>query len=186
MKAWTQAHLAWVKSAVRFDQAAQEATLLDYIHEVDHVAARIGRLEAAIDAAVQTAPARMRAVIEALQALRGIALGHGRHDRRGGRRALALCQAPTADGIQRGRCERAFERRADPARRHHESGQRPSPSRHRRSRLGLSTPTGGGRRPAEAPGDRQCRGERDRLEGAAPVARPVPSTHRREGNANSK
>ena len=74
MKAWTQAYLAWVKSAVRFDQAAQEATLLDYIHEVDHVAARIGRLEAAIDAAVHTAPARMRAVIEALQALRGIAL----------------------------------------------------------------------------------------------------------------
>ena len=74
MKAWTQAYLAWVKSAVHFDQAAQEATLLDYIHEVDHVAARIGRLEAAIDAAVHTAPARMRAVIEALQALRGIAL----------------------------------------------------------------------------------------------------------------
>jgi transposase len=74
MKAWTQAHLAWIKGAVHFDQAAQEATLLDYIHEVDHVAARIGRLEAAIDAAVDTAPARMRAVIEALQALRGIAL----------------------------------------------------------------------------------------------------------------
>jgi transposase len=74
MKAWTQAHLVWVKSAVRFDQAAQEATLVDYIHEVDHVAARIGRLEAAIDAAVQTAPARMRDVIDALQALRGIAL----------------------------------------------------------------------------------------------------------------
>jgi transposase len=74
MKAWTQAHRAWVKSAVRFDQAAQEATLLDDIHEVDHVAARIGRLEAAIEAAVQTAPARMRAVIDALQALRGIAL----------------------------------------------------------------------------------------------------------------
>jgi len=74
IKAWTQAHLAWVKRAVHFDQAAQEATLLDYIQEVDHVAARIVRLEAAIDAAVTTAPARMRAVIEALQALRGIAL----------------------------------------------------------------------------------------------------------------
>lgn len=73
MKAWTQAHIAWVKT-VHFDQAAQEATLLDYIHEVDHVAARLGRLEAAIDAAVETAPTRMRAVIEALQALRGVAL----------------------------------------------------------------------------------------------------------------
>jgi transposase len=47
---------------------------LDYLHEVDHVAARVERLEAAITVAVQTAPARMRAVIDALQALRGIAL----------------------------------------------------------------------------------------------------------------
>jgi transposase len=74
MKAWTHAHLAWVKSAVRFDQAAQEATLLDYIHEVDHVAGRIERLESAIDTAVTLAPLRMRAVIDALQSLRGIAL----------------------------------------------------------------------------------------------------------------
>src|SRR5215213_9877366 len=73
IKAWTQAYLAWVKRAVHFDQAAHEATLLDYIQEVDHVAARIERLEAAIDTAVTTAPAPMRAVIEALQALRGIA-----------------------------------------------------------------------------------------------------------------
>jgi transposase len=74
MKAWTQAHLAWVKCAVHFDHAAQEATLLDYIHEVDHVAARIERLESAINAAVNLAPPRMRAVIEALQSLRGVAL----------------------------------------------------------------------------------------------------------------
>jgi transposase len=74
MTAWTQRHLTWVKSAVHFEQAAQEATLLDYIHEVDHVAGRLERLECAIDHAVQTAPARMRAVIDALQALRGIAL----------------------------------------------------------------------------------------------------------------
>jgi transposase len=74
MKAWTQTHLAWVKSAVHFPHAAQEATLLDYLCEVDHVAERITRLERALDDAVKTAPVRMRAVIEALQALRGIAL----------------------------------------------------------------------------------------------------------------
>jgi transposase len=73
MKAWTQRHLTWVKSAVHFDQAAQEATLLDYIHEVDHATGRITRLERAIDDAVATAPPQMRAVIDALQALRGIA-----------------------------------------------------------------------------------------------------------------
>ena len=72
-KAWTQAHLTWVKRAVHFEYAAQEATLLDYLHEVDHVAGRIERLERAIDEAVKTAPVQMRAVIAALQALRGIA-----------------------------------------------------------------------------------------------------------------
>ena len=73
MTAWTQAHLTWIKT-VHFTHAAQEATLLDYLHEVEHMAERIDRLERAIDEAVKTAPARMRAVIEALQALRGIAL----------------------------------------------------------------------------------------------------------------
>jgi transposase len=73
MPAWTQRHLTWVKT-VHFAHAAQEATLLDYLHEVEHVAVRIARLEHAIDEAVKTAPERMRAVIEALQALRGIAL----------------------------------------------------------------------------------------------------------------
>lgn len=57
-----------------FEQPAQEATRLDYLHEVDHVADRIARLERAIDDAVKPAPPCMRAVIDALQALRGIAL----------------------------------------------------------------------------------------------------------------
>jgi transposase len=70
---WTQRHLTWVRQ-VQFEQPAQEATRLDYLHEVDHVADRLERLERAIDDAVKTAPARMRAVIEGLQALRGIAL----------------------------------------------------------------------------------------------------------------
>jgi transposase len=74
MKAWTQAHLAWVRRAVHFELAAQEATLGDYLHEVEHAAARIGRLEAAITCAVEAAPGRMRAVIAALQALRGVAV----------------------------------------------------------------------------------------------------------------
>lgn len=72
MNPWTQTHLTWVKT-VHFDQAAQEVTLVDYLHEVEHAADRLERLEHAIDDAVKTAPERMRAVIEALQALRGIA-----------------------------------------------------------------------------------------------------------------
>jgi transposase len=74
VKVWTQAYLAWVQSAVHFAHAAQEATLLDYVHEIDHVAARLARLERAMDDAVNAAPVETRAVIEALQALRGVAL----------------------------------------------------------------------------------------------------------------
>ena len=72
MKAWTARHRVWLDT-VRFAHGAQTATLADYVAEVDHAAARLTRLEAAIDAGVQDAPATMRAVIEALQALRGIA-----------------------------------------------------------------------------------------------------------------
>ena len=41
--------------------------------ELDHVAERIWRLEQAIDDAVKTAPEVLRAVIDGLQALRGVA-----------------------------------------------------------------------------------------------------------------
>jgi transposase len=73
VKAWTMKYLEWVKREVHFEQRAQEATLLDYLHEVEHAAARIARLDGAITEAVKVAPPQMRAVIEALQALRGIA-----------------------------------------------------------------------------------------------------------------
>ena len=73
MQSWTTRHLTWVKT-VHVEHGAQEATLLDYLHEVEHVADRLERLERAIDEAVRTAPERMRAVIDALQALRGVAL----------------------------------------------------------------------------------------------------------------
>jgi transposase len=73
MKAWTKKYMEWVKSQVHFEQAALEATLSDYFHEVEHAAARIERLEKAIDQAIQKTPPQLRAVIEALQALRGIA-----------------------------------------------------------------------------------------------------------------
>ena len=72
MKAWTQTHLTWVNSE-HFEHAAQEATLVDDLHEVEHMTDRVARLERAIDDAVTTAPERMRTVIAALQALRGVA-----------------------------------------------------------------------------------------------------------------
>lgn len=70
---WTLQHLEWVRSKVRFEEPAQNATLLDYLHEVDHAAARITRLEQAIDAALPALPQTMRALIDGLQSLRGVA-----------------------------------------------------------------------------------------------------------------
>jgi transposase len=72
-KSWTLKYLTWIKEQVHFDQPALEATLLDYVREVDHMAERIDRLEKSIDEAIEKAPPEMRAVIEALQALRGVA-----------------------------------------------------------------------------------------------------------------
>jgi transposase len=74
VKSWTKAHLLWVKT-LRFEHPAQEATFLDYLHEVEHAAERVARLERAIDEAVEGAPSDMRALIAGLQALRGIRKG---------------------------------------------------------------------------------------------------------------
>jgi transposase len=72
MKAWTEPYMAWVRQ-VRFERPAQQATLLDYLHEVDHMAARVKRLEQAITEAVKLASPRVQEVVKGLQALRGIA-----------------------------------------------------------------------------------------------------------------
>lgn len=70
---WTQKYLNWIRIHVHFPEAALEATVEHYLHEVEHVGERIVKLEKAIDEAVAKAPAEIRSVIEALQALRGVA-----------------------------------------------------------------------------------------------------------------
>jgi transposase len=71
--AWSAKYLNWIKVHVRFEQPALEATLADYLEEVEHAAQRIVRLEQAIEEAAAQAAPEVRAVIEALQALRGVA-----------------------------------------------------------------------------------------------------------------
>jgi transposase len=73
VKAWTVAYMGWVRQ-LRCAQPAQDAARLDYLHEVEHMAERIKRLEEAIREAVEQAPPQMQAVVQGLQALRGIAL----------------------------------------------------------------------------------------------------------------
>jgi transposase len=72
-QAWTKKYVNWIRIHVRFEQSALEATLSHYLEEVDHIAARLQKLEQAIDEAVAQAAPEIRAVIEALQALRGVA-----------------------------------------------------------------------------------------------------------------
>jgi transposase len=72
-KAWSKKYLEWIKIHARFEQPALEATLEHYLHEVEQAAERIIRLEQAIDQAVAEAAPEIRQVIEALQALRGVA-----------------------------------------------------------------------------------------------------------------
>jgi len=71
-RAWTHRWWAWVQS-LKFDHEAQQVAFEDCIAEVLHMAERLARLDKAIDRLVASAPPHMQAVIEALQALRGVA-----------------------------------------------------------------------------------------------------------------
>jgi transposase len=69
---WTQKHMIWIKSQVKFEQPAAQSAFLDYVHEVEHAADRLERLEKAIGEAIAAAPAEIQNVVQALQALRGV------------------------------------------------------------------------------------------------------------------
>ncbi len=62
VKAWTERHAEWLQQ-VRYTHPAQEATLLDCLHEVQHMAERVKRLEHSIVEVIQLAPASMQEVI---------------------------------------------------------------------------------------------------------------------------
>jgi transposase len=72
VKAWTLPYMAWARQ-LRFQQVAQESTRQDYLHEVEHMAERVKRLEQAIAEAIKVASPELQEVIQGLQALRGVA-----------------------------------------------------------------------------------------------------------------
>ena len=72
-QAWTAKYVNWIRIHARFEQEALNATVAHYLEEIDHIAGRIVKLEQAIDDAVKQAAPEIRAVVEALQALRGVA-----------------------------------------------------------------------------------------------------------------
>jgi transposase len=72
LKPWTERYWRWL-GQVRYAQPAQEVTRLDCMNEVEHMSARVKRLEEAILEVVKQAPQAMQELIRGLQALRGIA-----------------------------------------------------------------------------------------------------------------
>jgi transposase len=72
LKAWTERYMRWL-GQVRYAQPTQEVTRLDSMNEVEHMNARVKRLEEAILDVVKQAPQAMQELIRGLQALRGIA-----------------------------------------------------------------------------------------------------------------
>ena len=105
-----------------FEQAAQQATLVDYLHEVEHAAERIERLERSIDTAIETLPEKMRAVIEALQSLRGIA------------KVSAVSIMAELGELSRFEHARQLMGYSGIVSREHSSGERMQPRRHQQSR----------------------------------------------------
>ena len=72
VKAWTERYVAWIQQ-VHYAHPAQEATLQDCLHEVQHMNERVRRLEQVIVEVIKQAPQAMQEVIRGLQALRGVA-----------------------------------------------------------------------------------------------------------------
>src|ERR671916_383937 len=74
VRGWTKAYRRWL-TTVRFDHPAQQIVLQDYIHAVEDAEARLERLERQIE---ELLPAwSMAPVVEAVQAMRGVALIEG-------------------------------------------------------------------------------------------------------------
>lgn len=71
-RAWSLTWWRWLRT-LKFEHAAQSAAILDYVNELEHQTARVGRLEKGIDESVENAPKEMKAVVTALQSLRGVA-----------------------------------------------------------------------------------------------------------------
>ena len=72
VKAWGTKYMEWA-TRLHFEHRATEVTHADLLHEVNHVRERILRLERSIDGIIDQLPATQKSVVDALQALRGVA-----------------------------------------------------------------------------------------------------------------
>ena len=179
VKAWTERHAEWLQQ-VRYTHPAQEATLLDCLNEVQHMAERVKRLEKSIVEVIQLAPASMQEVVRGLQALRGIAhisavtiaveLGNitSRFER-----------ARELMGYSGAFPRRRLQRQAYSKRRHYQVRQRAPQTNRGRIGLELSTPASGRGQVAQATGRASSRDHRDCMESAEP---PAQALHEADGS----
>jgi transposase len=72
VRAWTKAYFVWARG-LRMDHFAAQATVEDYLREVDQCADRVRRLERTIDEALEQADPQTQELVAALGALRGVA-----------------------------------------------------------------------------------------------------------------
>ena len=120
-KGWTLPYRRWL-TTVRFDHPAQQVVLQDYIHSVHDAEERIARLTKQIEDLVSTWS--MAPIVEAFQAMRGVAFVAAVTVVAPGGRFHALRQSAPGDGLPWSDAFRAFERDRDPPRRHHQGRQR--------------------------------------------------------------
>lgn len=72
VKAWSAGHRAWL-NALKLEQPMLQTVLTEYLHEVVHGEQRVTRIDGSIDEVIESAPEEIRAVVDALQSLRGVA-----------------------------------------------------------------------------------------------------------------
>jgi transposase len=71
-RAWTHPWWRWLQS-LKLDHAPQQTTPLSHVAEVPHQGERVSRFDKDIELTVESASPKKKVVIEALQALRGVA-----------------------------------------------------------------------------------------------------------------
>lgn len=71
VKAWSAAHRGWLQ-ALKLEPPTLGIVLGEYFHELLHSEQRVERLDKTIEQAVEQAPETIRAVVAALQGLRGV------------------------------------------------------------------------------------------------------------------
>ena len=167
---WTQVHARWL-SNLSFEHPAQYLVLREYRQAIDDAETRLERLTQQVAEVVCSWS--MAPVVEAYQALRGVAFLTGGHLRGRDRRCAPLRDPASADGLSRPGALGALDWRAGPARSHHQGRQSTSSKGADRGRLDLPLPSSPEPAFASQTGEPADSRPGDRLEGSAASMRAL-------------